>query len=117
MNRIETGFRRLVMYTVGGVALLGFILFLRALFMAQSVSDGDISSVAGDPLGATFLAEAGDQLQPAWSPDGRYLAYVSLRDARSYLFRRDLLTNEVIQIAADARSPIWSPDRTHLAYG
>ena len=117
MSRIDSGFRRLVAYTVGGVGLLAFVLFLRALFMTQSGSDGDISSAAGDLLGATFFSEEGDEMQPAWSPDGRYLAYVSRRDGRSYLFRRDLQTNEVIQIATDAWSAIWSPDGAHLAYG
>ena len=126
MSRIKIGFRRMVSYTVSGVALLAFALFLRAWFMAQSYSAASTSPIqtpenappiASDPFGVSFFPEDGDDLSPAWSPDERYIAYVSVRNGRSYLLKRDLQTNEVTHIAEDAGDPIWSPDGTHLAYG
>lgn len=116
MNRLSSRFRRLVAYTVGGVAVLAFALLLRALFATQS-QPITANVLAGDgSLGTTFFTEDDDQLQPAWSPDGRYLAYLTVQADGLHLFRRDLLTNEVIQIADHALNPIWSPDGARLAY-
>jgi len=125
MNHIESGFRRLVAYTVGGVAVLAFVLFLRALFMTQSqptTGDSPIPTpenelpLTSDPFEATFFVEEGDDSEPAWSPDGRYIAYTSLRGNTSYLFVRDLTTNSITQIATDAWYPRWSPDGAQLLY-
>jgi dipeptidyl aminopeptidase/acylaminoacyl peptidase len=57
--------------------------------------------------------------QPAWSPDGSRLAYLSTRDGKPQVYILDLgggdprkLTNE----ERGATSPIWSPDGRRIVY-
>ena len=115
MSRVELGFRRLVAYTVGGVALLAFVLFLRAQFMSQSQTAAGVPGLGVAPMGTTF-SEPGDDIAPAWSPDGRYLAYVSILDNSPTLYVRDLHMNAKTSIAALAHTPAWSPVGLKLAY-
>ena len=126
MSHVELGFRRLVAYTVGGVALLAFALILRALFTVQTQgiptgADSPLQTpanetAAADPFGITFFSEEGDDLEPAWSPDGRYIAYNSTNGNTWSLTIRDLANERVTLIAENAWHPIWSPDGTRLAY-
>jgi Tol biopolymer transport system component len=117
MNRIRLGFRRLIAYAASGVALLALALFLRALFVAQSQPAAGVSGLAEAPGGTTF-SEPGDDIQPAWSSDGRYLAYVSILDryGSPTLYVRDLQTSAKTSIAATAHTPAWSPAGLKLAY-
>jgi serine/threonine-protein kinase len=62
--------------------------------------------------------------QPAWSPDGKKLAYISPcagkndQYLQSSLFVFDLESNESQQLLADSGSfePAWSPDGTKIAF-
>jgi len=57
-------------------------------------------------------------LSPAWSPDGRKLAYVSFESRNSSIFVQDILTGQRNQIAANPginSAPAWSPDGSRLA--
>lgn len=57
-------------------------------------------------------------LSPAWSPDGRRLAYVSLENKRMAIYVHDIYSNLRDQISAHQglnSSPAWSPDGTKLA--
>lgn len=62
---------------------------------------------------------AGGALDPAWSPDGTWLAFAG-RDGSAinlYVVRPD--GSAMTQLTTDgvmARSPAWSPDGQHLAY-
>lgn len=65
-------------------------------------------------------SESGGAFDPAWSPDGRYLAYIA-RDGRNKTALRviDLLTSgpPVTVLSGElARSPRWSPSSSALAY-
>lgn len=62
---------------------------------------------------------------PAWSPDGRYLAYMSLveqkqrNDGSSQIHVKSIDGSNDIALTSDTWaniSPIWSPDGTKLAY-
>ena len=57
---------------------------------------------------------------PAWSPDGRTLAYASDRGGRFEIFIRDLTAGgDRIALTADRQhnvQPAWSPDGSRLAY-
>lgn len=120
MNRPESSFRRVVTYLISGAAILAAVLFLNALFTAQSESNRP-AALAGafqsdDPFGVVYLNQEGDESNPVWSPDGRYLAYVSQRENRSGIFVRDLAAGTTVNIADNAWNPLWSPDGQRLAY-
>ncbi len=64
----------------------------------------------------TLVVEAGGN--PAVSPDGKYLAYVS-RDADADLWVLDLATREKVQLTSGARievSPEWSADGSRIYF-
>jgi Tol biopolymer transport system component/imidazolonepropionase-like amidohydrolase len=56
---------------------------------------------------------------PAWSPDGRSLAYSSDRGGSMNIWIRDLddgTDRQVTRLAAAAMEPAWSPDASRLAF-
>jgi serine/threonine protein kinase len=66
--------------------------------------------VANDPEG---------DFGPAWSPDGKTIAFASLRGGASHIYLFDLTTNVLTQITNTHyidRQPFWDPDGTHLAF-
>ncbi len=72
-----------------------------------------------DGFNAKIIAQ-GDEpiLSPAWSPDGRRLAYVSLENKRMAIYVHDIYSNFRDQMSAHQglnSSPAWSPDGTKLA--
>jgi TolB protein len=57
-------------------------------------------------------------LSPAWSPDGRQLAYVSFATGRSNIIVQDLFTGNNRVVSSDEGingAPAWSPDGRYLA--
>ena len=57
-------------------------------------------------------------LSPAWSPDGRKIAYVSFESGNSAVYIQNLKTGERQEIAAHPginSAPAWSPDGSRLA--
>jgi hypothetical protein len=66
-----------------------------------------------------FATDAGYQGFPAWSPDGKTLAYVAEADGVQQVFTRSLgssLRSQVTHSRFDCRDPFWSPDGTRLYY-
>lgn len=72
-----------------------------------------------DGFNAQVLLDSGEPLMsPAWSPDGRQLAYVSFEAKNSAVWIQDVLTGKREKIAANPginSAPAWSPDGTKLA--
>ena len=60
----------------------------------------------------------GDTFQPAWSPDGRRLAFVVQTDGRSDIYTIDVDGRGFTRLTDDGGShlPSWSPDGTRFAY-
>ena len=57
-------------------------------------------------------------LSPAWSPDGKRIAYVSFESRNSNIYIQDILTGARTKVADNKginSAPAWSPDGTRLA--
>ena len=73
--------------------------------------------VGGSPIQITN--DPAVDLDPAWSPDGTRLAYVSDRGGHMDVWARDLVGNADMQITRGrgaASGPSWSPDGSQIAY-
>jgi TolB protein len=72
-----------------------------------------------DGHGARTIAQSTLPLMsPAWSPDGRSLAYVSFEGSAAAVFVQDLASGERRRVSARAGvngAPAWSPDGRSLA--
>jgi len=72
-----------------------------------------------DGENAKVLVESAEPLMsPAWSPDGRKLAYVSFENNNSEIFVQSLRSGARQQVSARAgvnSAPAWSPDGRKLA--
>ena len=114
----ELGLKRpstLVLW-LGGFSLLAFLLIWTG--SSRHTRDNAIQAFRT----VQFTAHAGEQIQPAFSPDGSCLAYVAIsEDGRS----RRIYVKQIGQDAAFALtpgsleeqfSPAWSPDGRSIAY-
>lgn len=57
-------------------------------------------------------------LSPAWSPTGRYLAYVTYENSQMAIYRYDRITGSNQQLISQhgvTSAPAWSPDGTKIA--
>ena len=58
-------------------------------------------------------------MQPAWSPDGGKIAFVSTRDGNPEIYVMNADGTGVVNLSTNAASdlgPAWSPDGTRLAF-
>src|SRR5262245_3565877 len=66
-----------------------------------------------------FATDAGYQSSPAWSPDGKTLAYVAAVDGVLQVFTKNVgspLRSQVTHGRFDCQEPFWSPDGARLYY-
>jgi Tol biopolymer transport system component/tRNA A-37 threonylcarbamoyl transferase component Bud32 len=104
--------RRIALFTSGVAAMVAIGLFV-----------GLASRGAGAGLDAyrytPFATDAGYQASPAWSPDGKTLAYVADADGVLQVFQKSVgspTRTQVTHARFDCREPFWSPDGTRLYY-
>ena len=74
---------------------------------------------AGDPTEPLFRA-FGVNADPVWSPDGRKLAFVSVREDHSFIGIYDTERPQVSYLAPGVDrddQPAWSPDGKQVAFG
>lgn len=84
------------------------------------IREGKQSLFAYTPQGVTRLTgpENAD-MQPHVAPDGSAILYTSNRDRNLEIFRKDLVTGEVVNLSnspTPETSAIWSPDAGKIAY-
>lgn len=66
----------------------------------------------------TVVRSAEPLLSPAWSPDGRRLAYVSFEDKRSKVYIQNITDGQrelIAEFSGINSAPAWSPDGRRLA--
>jgi len=72
-----------------------------------------------DGFNSKIIAQSNEPiLSPAWSPDGRRLAYVSLENKKMAIYIQDISSRLRDQVSAHPglnSSPAWSPDGSKLA--
>lgn len=72
------------------------------------------------PTGLTWklTSDAGDEFEPAWSANGRHLAYVAFRDGQYALMLRRFGLPAVSLVISDTplSSPSWRPDGSLLTF-
>ena len=66
-----------------------------------------------------FAAEPADETEPAWSPDGKALAYAAVMDGVAQVFVRRfdaLMPAQITFAASTCRYPAWSADGSRIYY-
>jgi len=82
------------------------------------VADSDGYDPSGKPGGEGVLNSSEPIISPAWSPDGKELAYVSFEDQKAVVYTQDMLTGKrrsVANFRGSNSAPAWSPDGQTLA--
>ncbi len=78
-----------------------------------------IDADSGDRVREVELPTLGDAINPAWSPDGRFIALSGMLGGVSDLFVYDLQESRLDQVTQDLYmqiQPDWSPDGTSIAF-
>jgi TolB protein len=73
----------------------------------------------GRQLGHLLTSQAGGALDPAWSPDGNWVAFAGHDGDAVDIFATQPDGSAQTRLTTDAllaRAPVWSPDGQHLAY-
>jgi len=98
---------------IAGAAVLTAIAFVLGVALSAPVNTLDAQKYV--PL----ATDAGYQGQPAWSPDGKTVAYVADVDGVLQVFTRSLtsvLRTQITRARFDCHDPFWSPDSARLYF-
>jgi Tol biopolymer transport system component/DNA-binding winged helix-turn-helix (wHTH) protein len=73
-----------------------------------------VRALDGSATETPLTSDGAQNVQPAWSPDGRFIAYHSQRGGGIWIVPSRGGTPR--QLAAEGSRPAWSPDGSHLAF-
>ncbi len=116
--------RRVRLWTVG-VLLLGGVIAATAWWMrrpsgvAPPKASANVERPSGQRTLTRFTFDRGLQTDPAFSPDGRMLAYTSDRSGNFDIYVQQLAGGDPIQVTkspAHDTVPSWSPDGNTIAF-
>lgn len=82
------------------------------------VADADGYDPSGKPEGESVLNSSEPIISPAWSPDGKELAYVSFEDQKAVVYTQDMASGKrrlIANFRGSNSAPAWSPDGQTLA--
>ncbi len=89
-----------------------FLVYTRREAGRWDLYERDLSSLAVTELTPGFSA---DNLQPAWSPDGKNIVFRSEREGGG-IFLLDTKTRKISQLTDRGYHPAWSPDSSKIVY-
>jgi Tol biopolymer transport system component/DNA-binding winged helix-turn-helix (wHTH) protein len=110
-------------WTLGIVVVFAMVILLAVIiangFYQKMRAKNAISSSAFRTI--QFTSYAGEQTQPAFSPDGRRIAFVWIAEggASRRIYIKTIGSEEIKRLTTDTDeqfSPVWSPDGRQIAY-
>jgi Tol biopolymer transport system component len=91
----------------------------KIIFVITKGETSDISSICPDGSNLTKLTDSTSlNTTPAWSPDGKDIAFSSSRTGSSQIFVMDANGSSLIQLTSDYQNdfPVWLPDGKQIAF-
>lgn len=96
-----------------------WVLFTRGGQIHRAPVDPNLAPAAGDDAGAQLFTAYGSNSNPAWSPDGSRITFVSQRGNHSLIGIYDVDRRQVSYLAPNVdfdSSPAFSPDGSRVAF-
>ena len=96
-----------------------WVLFTRDGQIHRAPVDPNLAAAAGDYAGAELFTTYGSNSNPAWSPDGSRIAFVSQRGNHSLIGIYDVDRRQVSYLVPNVdfdSSPTFSPDGSRVAF-
>ncbi len=94
----------------------------RGEFYETLYNESSLYLINADGTGLKQLTPSpGSDFDPDWSPDGKRIAFTSVRGGFRQIYTLDLETQAVTLLTntteeIESSQPVWSPDGTHIAY-
>jgi serine/threonine-protein kinase len=114
----RAGQRRVALGALAIAVVLGLAFYAGRRIPAQPPAAGSVATGFNRKLSQLTFGD-GVEEWPAWSPDGKRLAYVAEVDGVRQLFLRTVANGKEQQLTRDPNDhiqPAWSPDGKHLAF-